>query len=146
MSGLRKIRVFAYRNLNRGGFSARAHPGGRVVAHADTLLIEDAAFRVSEAGRRRVLDQRRRNVHAGVVGDLVVDPRLACELLKRRRFPADYNPYRGPAFVTEDGRPVESSPSVLLEGGRAWCEEAVKEDCACSTSRTSRRWSSRGSG
>lgn len=67
------MRVFVYYNLRKHLWSIKALDGpskGRVVAHADKVLVRDATFRVSEAGRQRVIRERRKNVHAGVVGHL----------------------------------------------------------------------------
>lgn len=65
--------VFIYKNLSRNCWSIRANRGtwkGIVVAHARTFALEYVMFKVSEAGRQRVLRERRKNVHAGLVGTL----------------------------------------------------------------------------
>ena len=67
------MRVFVYYNLHKKTFSVKALDGsrkGRVVYHADEVLLSDCQFKVSEPGRQRVLSERRKNVHAGVVGTL----------------------------------------------------------------------------
>jgi len=43
---------------------------GRVVAYAPSIFVENAKLVVSESGRQRCLKEKRRNVHAGVVGDV----------------------------------------------------------------------------
>lgn len=65
------MKVFIYRNLNKKCWSVKALDGpqkNRVVAHVDTFVVKDATFKVSRAGRERVLRERRKNVHAGIVG------------------------------------------------------------------------------
>jgi hypothetical protein len=65
------MKVFVYFNLHRKVFSVKALEGpnkGRVVAHRPTVFLVDAEFRVSRAGRARVIAEQRKNVHAGVVG------------------------------------------------------------------------------
>ncbi len=65
------MKVFVYFNLRRKLFSIKALEGpmkGRVVAHRHDVLINDATFKVSEAGRQRVIRERCKNVHAGVSG------------------------------------------------------------------------------
>lgn len=65
------FKAFVYRNLQRDCWSVKALSGpnkGRVVLHATEVLVTDAEFRVNEAGRQRVLREKRKNVHAGVVG------------------------------------------------------------------------------
>jgi hypothetical protein len=61
--------VEAYRNLRRGGYSLRQR--GRVVAHADAVMLLDATFVVQKSGWKRSLRERRRNVHAWVKGKVV---------------------------------------------------------------------------
>jgi hypothetical protein len=62
------MRVFVYRNLHKKCWSVKDLRTGRVFAHADRITLTECEFRVSEAGRRRVLREGRKNVHAGVVG------------------------------------------------------------------------------
>jgi len=67
------MRGFIYWNIHAGLFSVKALDGkhrGRVVAHARAVLLTGVAFKVSEAGRQRVLTTGRKNVHAGLVGDV----------------------------------------------------------------------------
>ncbi len=61
--------VEVYRNLWRGGYSIRQ--GGKVVAHSDYVVLLDAVFHVSEAGRQRILRTGVRNVHAWARGKLI---------------------------------------------------------------------------
>lgn len=66
--------VFVYRNLQNNMWSVRASAGWnrrRVIFHATYIQLAYADFRVSEAGRQRVLKEKRKNVHAGVEGRLV---------------------------------------------------------------------------
>lgn len=62
----RKVEV--YWNARVRAFSIREDR--RVVGHARRLLIRDAKFSVSEAGRRRVLETGHKNVHAYIRGEL----------------------------------------------------------------------------
>ena len=75
-----QFKCFIYRNLNDGCWSVKALEGphkGRVVYHAQAVTLsgdsryvsqDDIEFKVSEAGRQRVLREKRKNVHAGIVG------------------------------------------------------------------------------
>ena len=70
------MKCFIYRNLNRKGYvySLKAMEGphkGRVVALATAITVVDARFVVSDAGRERARKEGQRNVHAGVVGNVV---------------------------------------------------------------------------
>ena len=95
------MRVFVYYNLHRHTWSIKALEGplkGRVIAYSDTVLLANATGKVSEAGRQRVLREKRKNVHAGIVGTLVhresegYFPGL----------PVTYNPYKYTSFVYSD--------------------------------------------
>jgi hypothetical protein len=84
--------VFVYRNLNKRCWSVRAMTGenkGRILFHATELWLEDAAARVSTSGRNRVLRERQKNVHAGLVGVLTQPRHGSCSLS-----PISYDPYR----------------------------------------------------
>lgn len=95
------MRVFVYFNLHRKIWSVRALEGenkGRVIEHATDLCLFDCTFKVSEAGRQRVLREKCKNVHAGVVGTIVCA--LPDELLFSRRI--TYDPYQYESFVDFD--------------------------------------------
>ena len=65
--------VFAYYNMNKAVWSVTALEGsqkGRVILHASEVALMHCTFKVSEAGRQRVLREKRNNIHAGIVGQL----------------------------------------------------------------------------
>ena len=64
-----------YRNLHKKCWSVQQKQKGRwkVVAHAESITLLDCVFRVSEAGRQRVLRESRKNVHAYIQGFYVPD-------------------------------------------------------------------------
>lgn len=106
-------RVYVYRNLHTGTWSVRALDGsrrGRVVAHPRALVLVDAVFRVSAAGRERVRATGVRCVHAGVVG------RIARASEARREGAATevtYNPFRHEGFVALPGCGVVERADVV---------------------------------
>lgn len=61
------MKIDVYRNLNNGLLSVVYK--GKVVGHCDMIRLAHAGLRVSEAGRRRVIMEMRKNVHAFVSGD-----------------------------------------------------------------------------
>lgn len=70
------MKCFIYRNLNRKGvaYSFKALEGpfkGRVVAYGDSFFVNEAEFRVSQSGWQRAVRDKKRNVHAGIVGKVV---------------------------------------------------------------------------
>lgn len=65
------MRFQIYCNIRKKTLSVKALEGpfkGRVVAGVERMLLADAEFRVSEAGRQRVINSGHKNVHAGVIG------------------------------------------------------------------------------
>lgn len=100
------MKSYVYFNLNKKCFSIRRK--GIVVAHVDKVFVTNALFKVSEAGRRRVLKEKRKNVHAYVVGEI-------CSGSVKDGVEVTYNPYLFENFVTKiEQRPVRSAKSVLL--------------------------------
>ena len=91
-----KVRV--YRNLRNGLMSVQAYICKKwlVVGHVESILLYDAEFNVSEAGRQRVIKEKRKNVHAFVYGELAdIDTDVVLPTK------AMYNPYKYQTFVTE---------------------------------------------
>tara|TARA_R100001086_G_scaffold115082_1_gene58763 strand:- start:971 stop:1459 length:489 start_codon:yes stop_codon:yes gene_type:complete len=84
----RPVRV--YRNLTRDCYSIQQ--GGIVKAHADSVVLEDVAWTVSQPGRRRVIRDGKKNVHAFAVGYLVPTTTAAYAA------PVRYNPYKMDSF------------------------------------------------
>lgn len=67
------MRVRVYFNLNKAVWSIKAMEGplrGCVVAHADGVALINARTVVSQAGRERVIRERRKNIHAFIEGEL----------------------------------------------------------------------------
>lgn len=113
------MKVFVYYNLHRHVWSVRAMEGpdkGRVIAHEKEVQLEGVTFKVSEAGRQRVLEQRRKNVHAGVVGEYT--PGCCDDLLFYDSDRVTYNPYNAPTFTRRGGKtPVNSADHVAMYAG-----------------------------
>jgi hypothetical protein len=109
------MKVFVYWNLHRKCWSVKALEGpfkGRVFTHAREIDLGYVRFKVSEAGRQRVLREGKKNVHAGAVGqlerwvDLNNDSRRFKNLTqvelaigKKNRNEVRYNPRTGSTFV-----------------------------------------------
>lgn len=100
------MRVFVYFNLHKKCFSIKALEGdrkGRVIAHSDTVVLEGCKLLVSEAGRQRVLREKRKNVHAGVSGTWINADRAEkhFEFLSMVGRQVTYNPYKYASFVVK---------------------------------------------
>lgn len=107
------MKVAVYFNLHRKTFSVKALEGenkGRVIHHADHVHLENAKFKVSQAGRERVLREKRKNVHAFVIGELksLVQTPIVGERVT-------YNPYLYDTFVFSfNKQPVHSAKEAFL--------------------------------
>ena len=116
------MRCFVYFNLHRKCFSIKALEGpdkGRVIAHSSGVLLFDCTFKVSEAGRQRVLRERKKNVHAGVVG-LWLDDEVdgTYDRVLRYGSAITYNPYKYDSFVHLYGEhPIKTGRIVALAVG-----------------------------
>jgi hypothetical protein len=90
-----KNKVRVYRNLNKKCLSVQSWvegKGWRVTDHVQQIFLNNASFEVSQSGRRRVLEQKRKNVHAFIIGERVEQPKKTpVELVK-------YNPYQSHRF------------------------------------------------
>lgn len=73
----------------------------KVVRYAEEAILTNAEFKVSEAGRQRVLKEKKKNVHAVVVGEC--NGRRDYSTAKNQIF---YNPYKAPTFVDAESNPV----------------------------------------
>ena len=118
-SRLFDIRVFVYFNLHRKCLSVKALEGsykGKVIAYADTIVLHSCKFKVSEAGRQRVIREKRKNVHAGVVGTIccINDNHFAC-VVSAIGSPVKYNPYKYTSFVhAVNETPVHEARHVAI--------------------------------
>ena len=112
------MKVFVYKNLHKGCFSVKALEGekkGRVIAYVNSIELTDCLFKVSQAGRAKVLCKRQKNVHAGVCGQwnleknaVIID---ADKMTKVR-----YNPYELSTFVEAGtGFPVFTAKEVFID-------------------------------
>lgn len=93
------MRVFVYWNLHKDCWSVKALEGenkGRVIARVKGIALRDADFRVSRAGRERVIREQRKNVHAGVAGEWIQDEDFFGTTQ------VTYNPYKYTTFVKKD--------------------------------------------
>lgn len=110
--------VEVYRNLHKECFSIKQD--GIVKAHARHIYLQDVAFKVNEAGRQRVLREKRKNVHAVLVGKLA---KISDQMEIVSEFDVTYNPYKYNSFVeVETEMPVKKACEVMLNflGNRPW--------------------------
>ena len=101
-------RVKVYYNLQKDCLSVIDAETGLLYCHAHRVELHNAKFRVQLAGRNRVIKEKRKNVHAYIVGDC----HDIGEVSKER-----HRLVRGK---------VESYDICQCEG-TMWCEECVPE-------------------
>jgi hypothetical protein len=115
---MRFSKVDVYKNLHKGCWSVRWK--GRVKAHEDHVLLCEAKFHVSQAGRARVQRQKRKNVHAWIKGTLVNNDKPSAEQLSKMR-ECTYDPYKYNQFVDKEvGSPLQTAELVWLSEGRVY--------------------------
>lgn len=109
------MRVKVYRNLrfrDRVMYSVQSR--GRVVERVPEMTLSNVTLTVSEAGRQRVLREKRKNVHAFVVGE----PEYEWEGAVPRSgwIAARYNPYLFGSFVVSStGVPIHKARWAKLD-------------------------------
>ena len=113
-------RVYVYRNLHKNCWSVRQ--SGKVVDHTHFLLLKDCRYLVGKAGRKRVLREHKKNVHAGVSG-------YVTDKVPEEQFWDDwgtvvYNPYDHDQFYA-GSFPVSNSHYCIFNGKEV---EAVWEN------------------
>ena len=108
------MRVFVYFNLHKKVWSVKDLATGRVAYHTRSLTLRDCQFKVSKAGRARVLRDKAKNVHAGVVGTLIAIDTGTSNFNANRQ--VTYNPYKYETFVSNiDKSPVYQADTVVMD-------------------------------
>ena len=100
-------KVFVYKNLHKDCWSIKQD--GLVKAHAEEVRMWDCAFQVNAKGRQKVLDEQRKNVHAGIKGYIDNDQQVPSGV------EVTYNPYKYDSFVDKATElPIYSSLFTTL--------------------------------
>lgn len=106
--------VFVYRNLNRKGvvFSIKDIKSGLVVDRREIVVIKNPLFKVSKAGRARILRTKSRVVHAGIQGKVLGKLPANVKGLKKVSF--SYNPFKNEHFTDSKGKHLVQAKYVVL--------------------------------
>lgn len=108
------MKVFVYRNLryrNKVMWSIKDVKTGLVISVEPTVVLKDVKLKVSLAGNKRVRKEKRKNVHAGVVGEL----KGPMDLLDGKWKQVTYNPYKHKSFVYKsNGKKVTEAKMAML--------------------------------
>lgn len=105
------MKVKVYFNLHRKVFSVVNIKTGKVAGYSENLCLKNAQLRVQESGRQRVLREKRKNVHAFVVGEYNPDSYV--------HVPVDsvevtYNPYKYNSFVIKHNKTALSKADKVI--------------------------------
>ena len=103
-------RVYVYFNLHKRVWSVRQD--GRIAEHTKYIMLKDARFLVGQAGRKKVLREKKKNVHAGISGyivDRVPNVPDFCTTVS-------YNPYENETFINySNEKPMLWAPHVVMD-------------------------------
>jgi len=105
---------------------------GLIKKHLCHFVIHDCTFRVQEGGKRRVRDEKRKNVHAYIQGREAYNEEEqrweyigpACTyVLDPNTVTVSYNPYENDSFVRKDTGEALTTAKVVIFG----CGELGRE-------------------
>ena len=129
-------RVEVYYNIRKKCLSVRQD--GIVIKHTHAIKLYSTSggyghvdFTVQEAGHKKVLKQKRKNVHAFVRGKADLDkvPTLEEKKLRRPKWlrQVSYNPYKSDKFVdVKTGKPVDYAKEVFIDGNKVFITKEYK--------------------
>jgi uncharacterized protein YjiK len=111
------VQVAVYKNLNRGCWSIAEATAtgnrGKLIRHAESLVLANAQFIVKESARNRVCRTKSREVHAWIIGEIVES------VPSGDGIEVTYNPYRAPLFHRRD------NGAAVLTAARVHFTESV---------------------
>ena len=116
-----KAKYYLYRNLHTGGFSIKHK--GIVCARGDTFIMKNVEFRVGLAGKNRVMNEKRKNVHAYMVADsFEIDTNISikdtAEMIR-----VTYNPYKYKTFVdAETEESIKEAEYAIAINGQVFAK------------------------
>lgn len=116
------IKVAVYFNLHKDLFSVQSRHKdnyGKVLFHCENINLSNVKFVVREAGRDKVLKEKRKNVHAFCYGII----NLECNNPVKKLI--SYNPYKANHFYyVNNSKPVYSADQIKMvvinKKGKIW--------------------------
>jgi len=109
-----EIKVYYNRHKRCLSIQEKVDGAWRVVRHAEQCIVKNAKFKVSEAGRQRVLKEQRKNVHAVILGENL--GQIAYSSVPKAS--VSYNPYKAKTFVDEHNNPIHEAEIVVIRGNK----------------------------
>jgi len=115
-----KVRV--YFNLHKKLLSVQTKVNGRwkVIKHVDMIALSNVTFKVNESGRQKVLQEKRKNVHAFIVGE---ECSLYGAINQKLDHKVTYNPYKYERF-TNGEKYVDKAEYARIVGRTIWVVNA----------------------
>lgn len=108
-------KYYLYRNLHKNQFSIRYK--GLVIKHINYQIMKNVEFKVSEKGRKRVLKEKQKNVHAMVAGDLIEEINESCY----EKEEIYYNPYITPKFIIKNtGMEITNCDLIMAKNNKIY--------------------------
>lgn len=98
------MKTKVYFNFHKKCFSVQQN--GLVIGHRDKVFLKNCVLKVSEAGRQRVLNEKRKNVHAYVIGELTNESDFVGEEVT-------YNPYLNKTFVLRGNKQEKTHADLV---------------------------------
>lgn len=118
---------YYYWNLHRSIWSEMQR--GKVIGHHPTVVLHDCEFRVRQAGRERVLREKKKNVHAFVVsgGYRHYPDAMEVNFDEVVMIEIKYNPFRAGFFYDNLWKQeVVSAATVLLTADKRVFAQGVE--------------------
>jgi len=112
---MKQVRI--YYNFHKKLYSVQEKVNGKwkVVEHTNNINLINVTFKVSEAGRQRVIKEKRKNVHAAMIGERF--PFIPKSFVYRDE--VSYNPYKSPYFmVKSEDKPLDKAKYVQIVDGK----------------------------
>lgn len=126
--------VFVYRNLTRKCYSVKDVATGRVIQHAQEVGLANVTFKVSAKVRDRMRLTRKKEVHAGIVGQLYwilpvngwagEEKTYGTWVPLKEHIGVSYNPYVNLGFVTSGSPCIDDNVTVIC-ASRVFCGRNV---------------------
>ena len=111
--------IRSYWNVHQNLFSVQDYKTGRVIDRADNILLINPSFIVRQGGRKRVIKEGKKNVHAFVVG---YRPSKFTTEEWDEYYHADkdwrdvtYNPYKNTTFVYKDTGEIVGNDMTMVK-------------------------------
>lgn len=107
------MKVYVYRNLNKGGFSVVHRQ--IVVKVVDSIILKNVELRVRPGGKQKARIQGQRNVHAFCIGTEVG------EMDQTDLVEVTYIPFVHDSFVIKDSQaPIFTSALAILKDSKLY--------------------------